>query len=141
MAIKKLNPYVAFAGGRAEEAIKLYERALGAKTEQVLRYGDVPQQECAASDKKLVMHACLRIGDERLMVNDLPPGHPAPRDSNMSVVIDVDDLTELAHKFEALSAGGKVEVPLHDTFWGGKFGILSDAFGVRWMFNSEQKRA
>jgi len=141
MAIKKLNPYVAFAGGRAEEAIKLYERALGAKTEQVLRYGDMPQEKCAASDKNLVMHACLRIGDERLMLNDLPPGHPVPRDSNMSVVIDVDDPADLTHKFEALSAGGSVEVPLHDAFWGGKFGILVDALGVRWMFNSEQKRA
>jgi PhnB protein len=46
----------------------------------------------------------------------------------------------MAKAFELLSAGGKVTLPIQDTFWGAKFGMLTDAFGVRWMFNCETKK-
>lgn len=41
MAIKQLNPYLMF-NGTAAQAIALYERALGAKTENLSRFGDAP---------------------------------------------------------------------------------------------------
>ena len=37
--------------------------------------------------------------------------------------------------FEALKEGGAVDMPLQDVFWGARFGILTDKFGVKWMFN------
>ncbi|HTY54572.1 MAG TPA: VOC family protein [Candidatus Binataceae bacterium] len=43
-------------------------------------------------------------------------------------------------KFEALAAGGKVTMQLQDTFWGARFGMLTDAYGIRWMFNCELKK-
>ena len=51
------------------------------------------------------------------------------------------DPQEMAARFDALSAGGKVEMAIHDTFWGAKFGTLTDAHGVQWMFNCEHKKA
>ena len=47
----------------------------------------------------------------------------------------------MTKKFDALAEGGKVQEPLQDTFWGAKFGILQDAYGIRWMFNCENKKA
>jgi PhnB protein len=46
----------------------------------------------------------------------------------------------MAGKFDALAAGGKVSMPLQDTFWGARFGMLTDAFGIHWMFNAQLKQ-
>jgi PhnB protein len=54
---------------------------------------------------------------------------------NVHVSLDVTDVEEMTQKFTALGEGGSITVPLQDTFWGAKFGMLTDAFGVRWMFN------
>ena len=32
-------------------------------------------------------------------------------------------------------------MPMQDTFWGAKFGMLTDAFGIHWMFNCQVKKA
>ena len=138
MAIKSLNPYLNFAGAAAQ-AIKLYEIALGAKVEQLSRYGDTPGMDIAPEHKQRVMHALLRLGEGTLMISDAPPGMPVPNQSNAHVALHFDDVQELTRKFEALAADGQVTMPLQDTFWGAKFGMLTDAYGIRWMFNCETK--
>ena len=50
-------------------------------------------------------------------------------------MLDFDDATDMKKKFDALSVDGKVTVPLADTFWGATFGMLTDAYGISWMFN------
>jgi len=52
-----------------------------------------------------------------------------------------DDPADLQRKFDALAAGGKVTMPVQDTFWGAKFGMLTDAFGINWMFNAETRKS
>ena len=47
----------------------------------------------------------------------------------------------MAKAFEALAAGGNVTSALRDTFWGAKFGMLTDAYGVSWMFHCDLKKA
>jgi len=37
--------------------------------------------------------------------------------------------------------GGQVTMPLQDTFWGARFGMLTDAFAIRWMFNCHLKKS
>ena len=138
MAIKRLNPYLNF-NGTADKAIKLYESALGAKTEQIQRYGEVPGMNVPADQKKLVMHAALRIGEGLVMVSDTTPDRPVPTDSNIHVTLDFDDVADMRKKFDALAAGGKVTMPVQDTFWGATFGMLTDAYGVPWMFNCQKK--
>ena len=86
------------------------------------------------------MHAALRIGEGTIMISDSQPGVPVTAGTNMHVTLDFDDATDMARKFEALSTGGKVTMPLQDTFWGAKFGMLTDAHGVSWMFNCETRK-
>jgi PhnB protein len=74
------------------------------------------------------------------MLSDVPPGMPVATESNTHVALHLDDEAETTKRFEALAAGGTVTMPLQDTFWGAKFGMLSDAFGIRWMFNCELKK-
>jgi PhnB protein len=142
MAIKSITPYLMF-DGTAEKAIKLYESALGATTKGLMRFGDTPGDEhCKTqADKDRVMHAMLHIDGATIMVSDGMPGTPGPTDSNVHITLDFDDLAEMTRKFDALAEGGKVTLALHDTFWGAKFGMITDAFGIRWMFNHEIKKS
>jgi PhnB protein len=144
MSIKQLNPYLNFEG-TAAKAIKLYESALGAKAENVMRFGDMPSGAGApapsAEQKDRVMHARLKIGQGVLMLSDTQPGMELPEGGNMHVSLDFDDVKEMNQRFEALAKDGKVTMPLQDTFWGARFGMLTDAFGIRWMFNCELRKA
>ena len=94
-----------------------------------------------AKDKDLVLNAMLRIGAGALMVMDAPPSRPVPVDTNVHVFIDFDSTDELEKSFEALAQGGTVTMPVQDTFWGSRFGMLQDAFGIRWMLSHEQRKA
>jgi PhnB protein len=138
MAIKQLNPYLNF-NGTAAKAIKLYETALGAKAENVMRWGEAPGATVTPETKDRVMHARLRIGDGILMISDSRPDQPVAVGDNLHVTLDFDDAADMARRFDALSAGGKITMPLQDTFWGARFGMLTDKFGIPWMVNCEKK--
>jgi PhnB protein len=139
MSIKQLNPYLNF-DGTADKAIKLYERALGAKIEHLQRFSDIPGSKPAPENANRVMHALLRVGAGVVMISDGQPGTPHVVGNNVHICLDFDDPAEMSGKFDALAAGGKVTMPLQDTFWGARFGMLTDAFGISWMFNSELKK-
>ncbi|GAC1344754.1 MAG: VOC family protein [Myxococcales bacterium] len=128
----RLNPYLRM-DGTAEQAIALYQRALGAKTEQLLRFSEMPAPGVAPEYRNRVMHAVLSVGALTFMVHDTPPGMRAAAGDNVQVCLEFNDLAELARAFDALGAGGKVCVALHDAFFGSKFGLLTDAFGVTWV--------
>jgi PhnB protein len=132
MSIRQVNPYLNF-DGTAAQAIQLYESALGAKTENLQRFGDIPGAKPEHEDR--VMHALLRVGVGVIMISDTQPGMPLRQGGNVHVCLDFDDAEQMTRSFEALAVGGKVTMPLQDTFWGAKFGMLSDAFGIQWMFN------
>lgn len=136
MSIKQATPYLSF-NGTAEAAIDLYTRALGAQVENgLMRYADMPAEAgaCPPEDKQRIMHACVRLGEASLMLSDVPREHPAPPTSNVSVCLEFDDVEEMARKFDALAVGGAVMMNIHDAFWGAKFGMLTDKFGIHWMF-------
>lgn len=146
MSIKSATPYLSF-NGTAEAAVELYTRALGAEVEGgLMRYADMPGETgtCAPADKQRVMHASLRLGAAKLMLSDVPSSQPLPTDSNVSVCLEFDDVEELARKFEALADGGTIVMNIHDAFWGAKFGLVTDKFGISWMFignHGEQARS
>ncbi len=140
MAIKQVNPYLIF-NGNAAQAIALYELALGAKTENLSRFGDAPGMESQPELKDRVMHSLVRIGPGTIMASDSMPGDPAAVDSNTHVCLDFDDPQDMTTKFDALATGGTITTPIQDTFWGAKFGTLTDAFGIRWMFNCMHQKA
>ena len=135
MAILEITPYLNF-DGTATQAIALYERALGAKTEHITRFGDMPAGATLdEAGKKRVMHALLRVGEALIMISDTPPDMSLTPGDNIHVLLEFDNEPEMAAKFQALSEGGTVTMPLQDTFWGARFGMFTDTYGIRWMFN------
>jgi PhnB protein len=138
MAIKNLNPYLNF-NGDAAKAIALYETVFGTKAEQVGRFGEVPGGDVPPEHADRIMHARLSIGPGMVMLSDAPPGMAVAKESNTHVCLDFDDASDMTKKFDALADGGRVTMPLQDTFWGATFGMLTDRHGIRWMFNCDKK--
>jgi len=55
--------------------------------------------------------------------------------NNVYVMLEPDTRAETDRLFKALAAGGTVEMPLQEMFWGGYYGSLADRYGVHWMLN------
>jgi Uncharacterized protein conserved in bacteria len=134
----RLNPYIHFAGN-AEEALNFYKEALGGEIIQLGRYGEspVPSDE---DYKNKVMHARLVFDNNLLMVSDVFKGQEVSTKGNIQLSVDMDNVKQLEDVFGKMSAGGTVTMALQDTFWGARFGMLIDKFGVSWMFNCELKK-
>ncbi|HEV2431881.1 MAG TPA: VOC family protein [Burkholderiales bacterium] len=127
-----IEPYL-FFDGRAEEAIEFYKSALGAKVVAVIRYKENPQPQHnpPGSDEK-VMHSLLRFGDSGVMISDGKcGGHPAFQ--GFALTLQASDEADAKRRFEALSKGGQVQMPLGETFFARSFGMVADKFGVSWM--------
>jgi PhnB protein len=138
MTIQAATPYL-ILNGKAEQAIELYQRALGAVTEGLQRFGDV-DQSCAAAQKHLVMHAALRVGKALLMLSDGSGDEGAvAKGGQVSVALDFDDADEMRRSFAALAAKGKVIEPIMNAPWGALFGIVQDELGISWMGNCANK--
>lgn len=138
MAIQSATPYF-ILGGKARQAIALYESALGAHVKSLSRFGDV-DQSCPEARKDLVMHAELQIGDAVVMMSDGPDEAPPQGSGSVSVALQLDDANEARRCFDALAASGLVVQPLFDSPWGTLFGVVNDTFGVSWMFDCAVKK-
>jgi PhnB protein len=129
-----VQPYLSFEG-RAQEALDFYKSALGAKIEVVMLFKDAPpevQPHIQESSKNKVMHAAFRLGDTQIMASD---GHCTGSSSfsGVSLTLNTATAAEAEKMFAALGQGGKVTMPMSETFFAHKFGQVSDKFGVNWM--------
>lgn len=137
MTIQSATAYF-ILGGKAREAIELYQKALGATVHTLQRFGDV-DQSCPEAHRDLVMHAELRIGKALIMLSD-GPGEGGPKgDGAVSVALDFDDESELRRSFDGLAAKGQIIEPIFDAPWGAWFGVVVDAFGISWMCHATKK--
>jgi len=137
--MQAITPYLNF-NGDAAEALDFYEAALGGQIVHKQTFGET-QAEYPSPDshKDKIMHALFRAGELNFMVSDCAPGAvPVTAGSNISLALNFTDETSIAGAFEALAAGGTITMPLQDTFWGAKFGMVTDRFGISWMFNYDK---
>jgi PhnB protein len=86
------------------------------------------------------LHAELTSGPVALMASDTLPGMSFHQGNNFSICIDCETQPEMERLFAALSENGEVTMPLHDAFWGGRFGMLTDQFGISWMLSFRAPR-
>lgn len=131
-----VSAYLNF-NGTASDAIALYEQALGAKVMFIQRFGETPEVPAPEEMANRVMHATLSIGTSSLMISDAMPDQTVQPGSNTHVCVQYDDVADVDAHFAAMSEGARVVMPLENTFWGARFGMLVDRFGISWMFNAE----
>lgn len=139
----QLNPYLMF-DGRCEEAFRFYEKAFNAKIGEMMTFDNSPAAcegmpaDALVTMKDKVVHISMQVGNALLMGSDCPPGmYEAPR--GLPVAIGVATNDEADRVFNALSDGAKITMPLAETFWSSRFGMLTDKFGISWMVNTDPK--
>ncbi len=133
-----LNPYLNFAGN-TEQAFTFYRSVFGGDFTTLQRFKDTPEAgRVPEKEKDMLMHVSLPVGKgNSLMATDAldSMGHKLIAGNNIQLSLEAESKDEAEKLFKGLSAGGKVTVPLKDTFWGAYFGMLTDRFGIQWMVN------
>jgi PhnB protein len=133
----QLNPYLTF-NGQCEAAFKFYEKCFGGKIAAMLPHEGTPAAEHVPAEwRAKIMHARLAVGDQVLMGSDAPPEHYEPM-KGFSVTLGIKDPAEAERVFHALAENGMVRMPIQETFWAVRFGMLVDRFGTPWMINCEK---
>ncbi|HLA98756.1 MAG TPA: VOC family protein [Anaerolineales bacterium] len=134
-----INPYLNF-NGNCEEAFNFYKSVFGGEFMDIQRFKDVPSEAALPEDEgEMIMHVALPIGDGNfLMGSDQPSSMgKVTRGDNVQISIQTDSDNETDRLFSRLAAGGQVTMALQETFWGARFGMLVDKFGIHWMVNQD----
>lgn len=138
-----INIYLHF-DGNAEEALNFYKSIFGGEFGELTRWKDMAGAE-GCEEMKLeeneldkIMHGSLLIGNGTvLMASDAPKSMGKKRiaEGNFSISVGAESKEETEKLFNGISTGGTVTMPLADTFWGAYFGMCTDKFDIKWMFN------
>lgn len=136
--MQNLNPYLTF-NGNCREAMTFYHGVLGGDI-FMQTFGDSPM-EVSDKEKDQVMHSSITSGSIVIMASDSMPDHPVKIGGNVSLSINCTSREEVEKLYNALTLGGQATMPLQDTFWGAYFGMLTDKFGVQWMFNYDMPKS
>ena len=132
----RVNPYLLF-NGRCQEAFTFYAECLGGKIEAMLPHAGTPAEGHVPPEwREKIMHARLSLGEDVIMGSDAPPGH-FEQPKGFSVTIQLTDSAEADRVFQRLSDGATVTMPIQQTFWAKRFGMLVDRFGTPWMVNCQ----
>ena len=134
----QLEPYL-FFNGDCEEAMNFYAKVFDGKVDGLTRFSEAPpgvghDGDASASSANRVMHVTFESASVRFMASDGREGKEY-KDGNVSLALATSDLAEGERIFKALSEGAEVEMQLADQFWGARFGMLTDRFGISWMMN------
>ena len=136
-----VNPYLNF-NGNTEEAFSFYKSVFGGDFQAVMRFKDNPQcGNIPETDKERIMHIALPIAKDTILMgtDSLESlGQKLTVGNNFYICLSPETKEEADRIFNGLSAGGKVELPIQDMFWGAYWGCFADKFGVQWMVNYEK---
>lgn len=144
-----INVYLNF-NGNCHEAFEFYKSVFGGEFSYLGHYKDMPPSpDGKAMDPDLgdkIMHICLPISQETMLMGSDTGGEWASsflQGNNFTISIMPASKAEADRLFNGLSEGGRVNMPMANTFWGDYFGMLTDKFGINWMMSyndgSQQK--
>jgi PhnB protein len=132
----KIHTYLNY-GGNCEKAFRFYEHHLGGKVTAMITHAGQPLKDAPPDWEKAILHARITIGGTDIMASDVPPQQFQPmRSAYLS--LSLSSIEEAERIYTLLAAGGEVFVPIQDTFFAYRFGVLRDQFGTLWMILHER---
>lgn len=133
-----LNPYLYF-DGRCEEAFQFYGETLGGKIVFKMTYEGSPMAgQTPPGWAGKILHAGLAFDDGGLLEGcDAGPGQ-YKKPQSFCVMLRPKSGPEADRIFHALADNGAVEIPIAETFWALRFGMVVDRFGIPWLINCEK---
>lgn len=135
----QLGPLLLF-DGQCEEAFRVYEKYLNGKVEAIMPFEGTPAaRQVPAEWRKKIIHARMAVGDQILMGSDAPPGrYQKPQGFFVSLQVAKPD--EVEQIFQELAENGRILMPVQQTFWAARFGMVIDRFGIPWSVNCEHEK-
>ena len=131
-------PYLNF-DGTGFEALKFYCKALDGKILFQQSMGESPMGAQTPDEfKNRLMHATFECEAGSFMASDGPPGNKMNVGNNVSLSLHYNSEGKIQKAFEGLAEGGTVLMPLQETYWAHRFGMLIDKYGFNWMFNMDK---
>jgi PhnB protein len=135
----KVHIYLNF-NGNCSEALDFYEKHLGAKVLNKMRFADMsstgtPQNLPPGLKPDGIMHARFTLGETSVMASDAPNAEPM-RSAYISLSVGSNE--EAERIYNALTQGGQVFMPMGEQFFAHRFGQFRDKFGVNWMVLHEK---
>jgi len=122
--------------GDCREAFTLYERVFGGTIVTMLTYAAAGQETVPPDWRDKIFHATLTIGGNTLMGGDPLPEQYEPS-KGFQLTIGLSDPQEADRVYHALAERGTELMPLQETFWAARFGVVVDRFGIPWIVNCE----
>ncbi len=130
-----INPYINF-NGNAEEAFTFYKSVFGGEFAGIIRFKDIASAEFPVPEHEAnkIMRIALPIGSTLLIANDVPEmmGRVNEDENRSKIAVTTDSKEEAERIFNALSAGGTVEMPMAESPWGTSFAMFRDKYGIEW---------
>lgn len=138
--MEPITPYLNF-NGNAAEALAFYSKAFDGSVAFQQTYGDNKMEGPSGEWKDKILHATFQAGSLSFMASDvMRPGDEVTPGTNTQLSLNFKHEEDIDRVFAALSDGAKITMPLQDTFWGAKFGMLVDKFEINWMFNFDRPK-
>ena len=134
----QINAYLNF-NGNCREAMTFYKDCLGGDLTLQTIEGTPMEAECPTAMKHHILHSSLTKGELLLMGSDIVGPEGFIKGNTMALSINCSSEDEIEMFFTNLSSGGQIIHPLARQFWGASFGVLTDRFGIRWMFNYDKR--
>jgi PhnB protein len=133
--MEAIVPYL-LLNGNAAEALAFYAKVLGGNIVFQQTYGESPMPS-GNEMKDKIMHATMQAGKLTMMISDCPPDKASINGNSINLSLNFSDVESIDKTFAAFSDGATITMELQDTFWGARFGMLTDKFGINWMFNHD----
>lgn len=133
-----VNPYLNFQGN-TEDAFNFYKKAFNGEFSSLIRFKETEHGgKMGAEDQEKLMHISLPIGNGTILMGTdalESMGQKVSMGNNQYLCVNTSTREEADRLFNELSAGGNVEMPMADMFWGDYFGSFFDKFGLGWMIS------
>jgi PhnB protein len=136
--MKELITYLNF-DGQTRDAMQFYQKCLGGSL--LMQTFAEAKMEVPPDARNRIIHAKLTIGSLTLMASDAMPGTAGHQGDNFHICVICESVDETQRLFTAVGQNGKVTLPLQDMFWGARFGMVQDQFGIHWMFNFDKPKS
>ena len=134
--MQNLTPYLMF-NGNCEQAMNFYKECFGGELGYMGRYGDSPM-DVPPEQRDKIMHVEFKFWGGSIMASDHmdSAGYTTEANgANVHLSLGFASDKQMHKSFDLLKQGGKVTMDLCEQFWGDKFGMLTDRFGIKWMFS------
>lgn len=130
----QLSAHLTF-NGNCREAFEFYAKVFGGRIATMMTWGESPLAEhVSPAERNAIMHASLEISADTLAGADVV-GRPYVPLQGVYMILEPQSVEDAQRVFAELAEGGSIVMPLEETFWALRYGMVTDRFGVSWEVN------